>query len=69
MNYYEVNQVLYFVTSLIPKYPNASEAALAAEPAAAQGKFSEMYDFLFKHGQVVTDDNLRRSAANLRLKS
>ncbi len=26
-----------------------------------------MYDYLFKHGQVVTDDNLRRSAANLGL--
>jgi protein-disulfide isomerase len=35
--------------------------------AAAQGKFWEMYDYLFKHGQVVTEDNLRRSAANLGL--
>ena len=26
-----------------------------------------MYDYLFKHWQVVTDDNLRRSAANLGL--
>ena len=26
-----------------------------------------MYDYLFKHGQVVTDDDLRRSAANLGL--
>jgi protein-disulfide isomerase len=26
-----------------------------------------MYDYLFKHGQAVTDDSLRRSAANLGL--
>jgi NhaA family Na+:H+ antiporter len=26
-----------------------------------------MYDYLFKHGQWVTDDNLRRSAAKLGL--
>ena len=47
--------------------PHAYEAALAAETAAAQGKFWEMYDYLFKHGQATTDDNLRRSAANLGL--
>ena len=47
--------------------PHAYNAAIAAETAAAQGKFWEMYDHLFKHGQVVTDDNLRRSAANLGL--
>jgi protein-disulfide isomerase len=47
--------------------PHAYNAAIAAETAAAQGKFWEMYDYLFKHGQVVTDDNLRRSAANLGL--
>ena len=47
--------------------PHAYKAALAAETAAAQGKFWEMYDYLFKHGQVVTDDNLRQSAAKLGL--
>ena len=26
-----------------------------------------MYDYLFKHGQAVTNDSLRRSAANLGL--
>jgi protein-disulfide isomerase len=46
---------------------HAYETALAAEAAAAQGKFWEMYDYLFKHGQVASDDNLRRSAANLGL--
>ena len=47
--------------------PHAYEAALAAETAAAQGKFWEMYDYLFKHGQAINDDSLRRSAANLGL--
>ena len=30
--------------------PHAYQAALAAETAAAQGKFWEMYDYLFMHG-------------------
>ena len=30
--------------------PRAYNAAIAAETAAAQGKFWEMYDYLFKHG-------------------
>jgi protein-disulfide isomerase len=47
--------------------PHAYETALAVEAAAAQGKFWEMYDYLFKHGQAVTDDSLRRYAANLGL--
>ena len=47
--------------------PHAYETALAAEAAAAQGKFWEMYNYLFKHGQEVTNDSLRRSAASLGL--
>src|SRR5918998_3985386 len=47
--------------------PHAYETALAAEAAGAQGKFWEMYDYLFKHGQMVTNDSLRRSAASLGL--
>lgn len=47
--------------------PHAYKAAIAAETAAAQGKFWEMYDYLFKHGQAINDDSLRRSAANLGL--
>lgn len=47
--------------------PHAYQSALAVESAAAQGKFWEMYDFLFKHGQSLTDDNLRLSAAKLGL--
>jgi protein-disulfide isomerase len=47
--------------------PHAYQAALAVEAAAAQGRFWEMYDFLFSHGQVLTDYNLRESAAKLGL--
>lgn len=47
--------------------PHAYQSALAVETVAAQGKFWEMYDFLFKHGQSLTDDNLRLSAAKLGL--
>jgi protein-disulfide isomerase len=47
--------------------PHAYETALAAEAAAAQGKFWDMYDYLFRHGQAVSNDSLRRSAASLGL--
>ena len=47
--------------------PHAYETALAAETASAQGKFWEMYDYLFKHGQWITNENLRQSAAKLGL--
>jgi protein-disulfide isomerase len=47
--------------------PHSYQSALAVETATAQGKFWEMYDFLFKHGQSLTDDNLRLSAAKLGL--
>ena len=32
--------------------PHAYETALAAKAAAAQGKFWDIYDYLFKHGQA-----------------
>jgi protein-disulfide isomerase len=47
--------------------PNAYRVALAAETAAAQNKFWEMYDYLFKHGQVLTEDSLKATAAKLGL--
>src|ERR671931_189039 len=31
------------------------------------GKLREMYDYLFKHGQWITNDDLRQSAAKLGL--
>ena len=47
--------------------PHAYQSALAVETAVAQGKFWEMYDFLFKHGQSLTDDNLKLSPTKLGL--
>ena len=36
------------------------ETALGSRSEFAQGKFWDMYDYLFKHGQAVTNDSLRR---------
>ena len=47
--------------------PRAYRVALAAEAAAVQNRFWDMYDYLFKHGQTNTDENLRKSAAGLGL--
>lgn len=47
--------------------PQAYQAALAAETAAAQNKFWEMYDYLFKHGQALTEHTLKQTAAKLGL--
>jgi len=47
--------------------PNSYQVALAAETAAAQKMFWDMYDYLFKHGQVNTDDNLMLAAVSLGL--
>jgi len=47
--------------------PNSYQVALAAETAAAQKMFWDMYDYLFKHGQVNTDDNLMLAAESLGL--
>ena len=38
--------------------PHVYETSLAAEAAASQGKFWDMYDYLFKHGQAVTNDSI-----------
>ena len=47
--------------------PRAYRVALAAEAAAVQNKFWDMFDYLFRHGQTNTDENLRKSAAGLGL--
>lgn len=47
--------------------PLSYEVALAAEGAAAQNMFWEMYDYLFKHGQTNTVENLMHGAASLGL--
>ena len=56
---------LNFPVTKVP--PHSYQIALAPETAAAQGKSREMYDYLFKHGQWITNDNLRQSAAKLGL--
>lgn len=38
---------------IVEMHPHAYHSALTVEAAAAQGKYWEMYDFLFKHGQVL----------------
>jgi len=48
-------------------YPRAYRVALAAEAAAVQNKFWDMYNYLFRHGQTNTDENLQKSAAGLGL--
>src|SRR5919201_3701063 len=35
--------------------PHAYETALAAEAAGVQGTFWDMYDYLFSHGQCITN--------------
>lgn len=47
--------------------PISYKVALAAEGAAAQNMFWEMYDYLFKHGQTNTVENLMQAAASLGL--
>jgi protein-disulfide isomerase len=47
--------------------PISYKVALAAEGAAAQNMFWEMYDNLFKHGQTNAEENLKQSAASLGL--
>lgn len=47
--------------------PHSYQVALAAETAAAQNMFWEMYDNLFKHGQTNAEENLKQYAASLGL--
>jgi protein-disulfide isomerase len=47
--------------------PISYKVALAAEVAAAQNMFWEMYDYLFKHGQTNTVENLMQASASLGL--
>jgi protein-disulfide isomerase len=43
-------------------HPHALHAALAAEAAAAQGKFWEMHDAIFHHQHTLEDSNLEQFA-------
>ena len=43
-------------------HPHALQAALAAEGAAAQGKFWEMHDYIFHHQHTLADRDLAQFA-------
>ena len=45
---------------LVEIHPHALHAALAAEAAAAQGKFWQMHDYLFHHQHTLEDADLTR---------
>jgi protein-disulfide isomerase len=48
-------------------HPHALAASLAAEAAAAQGRFWEMHDMLFHRQKALEDDDLRRYAEEVGL--
>jgi formate-nitrite transporter family protein len=48
-------------------HPHALAASLAAEAAAAQGRFWEMHETLFHRQKALEDDDLRRYADELGL--
>jgi len=48
-------------------HPHAWEAAQASEAAAAQGRFWEMHDLLFKHSDALGPDDILRYAEQLEL--
>jgi protein-disulfide isomerase len=61
----EVGEQLRFIYRNFPLteiHPHALHAALAAEVAAAQGKFWEMHDSLFHHQQTLEDADLEQFA-------
>ena len=47
---------------LIEIHPHALHAALAAEAAAAQGKFWQMHDYIFHHQHTLEDADLEQFA-------
>ena len=61
----ELGDQLRFVYRNFPLteiHPHALHAALAAEAAAAQGKFWEMHDYIFHHQHTLEDADLEQSA-------
>jgi protein-disulfide isomerase len=48
-------------------HPHASQAAEAAEAAAAQGRFWEMHDTLFVRQHALSEPDLQRDAESLKL--
>jgi protein-disulfide isomerase len=53
---------LVFRNYPLPMHPHALGAAQAAEAAAAEGKFWDMYDQLYRHQDALTKSDLRRYA-------
>jgi protein-disulfide isomerase len=61
----ELGDQLRFVYRNFPLaeiHPHALHAALAAEAAAAQGKFWEMHDYIFHHQHTLEDADLAQFA-------
>lgn len=52
---------------LVDDHPHALSAAVAAEAAAAQGKFWEMYDILFKNQSALEDKDIFNYAKKIGL--
>jgi protein-disulfide isomerase len=48
-------------------HPHALHAALAAEGAAAQGKFWQMHDYIFHHQHTLADADLEQFAEGVGL--
>jgi protein-disulfide isomerase len=61
----QVGDQLRFVFRNFPLtgiHPHALHAALAAEAAAAQGKFWQMHDYIFHHQHTLEDSDLEQFA-------
>lgn len=52
---------------LTEEHPHAQHAAEVAEAAAAQGKFWEMHDLLYRHQDALEDEDLFKYARQLGL--
>jgi protein-disulfide isomerase len=52
---------------LAQAHPHATQAAIAAEAAAKQGKFWEMHDVIFEHQNALDEGHLLKYAATLGL--
>jgi len=52
---------------LAESHPNATNAAIATEAAAVQGKFWEMHDVVFEHQQSLSDAALIKYAQKIGL--
>src|ERR671918_844377 len=66
----QFNAKIYFAYRNFPLndiHPHSQHAAEAAEVAAAQDKFWEMYDYLFEHQKALDDSHLLQYAERLEL--